>query len=71
MSPFEDTIIDHLNIGVSDAEISRAFYAQALAPLGLKPHWAGQAAALGAPEGARALTERLGREALALLSGKA
>jgi nitronate monooxygenase len=43
----------------------------ALAPLGLKPHWAGQAARLGASEGARALTERLGREALALLSGKA
>jgi nitronate monooxygenase len=43
----------------------------ALAPLGFTPHWAGQAAALGAPEGARALTERLGREALALLSGKA
>jgi nitronate monooxygenase len=39
----------------------------ALAPLGLKPMWAGQAAALGRPEPARALTERLGREALALL----
>jgi nitronate monooxygenase len=39
----------------------------ALAPLGLKPMWAGQAAALGRPERARALTERLGREALALL----
>jgi catechol 2,3-dioxygenase-like lactoylglutathione lyase family enzyme len=36
MSPFEDTIIDHLNIGVSDAERSRAFYEAALAPLGLK-----------------------------------
>ncbi|HEV7661426.1 MAG TPA: nitronate monooxygenase [Allosphingosinicella sp.] len=41
----------------------------ALAPLGLKPMWAGQAAALGRPEPARALTERLGREALALLAG--
>jgi nitronate monooxygenase len=41
--------------------------AAALAPLGLKPMWAGQAAALGRPEPARALTERLGREALALL----
>jgi catechol 2,3-dioxygenase-like lactoylglutathione lyase family enzyme len=36
MNPFEDTIIDHLNIGVSDAERSRAFYEAALAPLGLK-----------------------------------
>lgn len=36
MSPFEDTIIDHLNIGVSNAERSRAFYEAALAPLGLK-----------------------------------
>lgn len=43
----------------------------ALAPLGLKPMWAGQAARLGAPEPARALTERLGREALALLVQKA
>jgi len=43
----------------------------ALAPLGLRPHWAGQAARLGRAEGAQALTERLGREALALLSGKA
>jgi nitronate monooxygenase len=42
----------------------------ALAPLGLKPMWAGQAAALGRPEPARALTERLGREALALLRGR-
>jgi len=32
--------------------------------------WAGQAAALGRPEPARALTERLGREALALLGGR-
>jgi catechol 2,3-dioxygenase-like lactoylglutathione lyase family enzyme len=36
MSPFEDTIIDHLNIGVSDAERSKAFYEAILAPLGLK-----------------------------------
>jgi nitronate monooxygenase len=43
----------------------------ALAPLGFTAQWAGQAAALGVPEGARALTERLGREALALFSGKA
>ena len=43
----------------------------ALAPLGLRPHWAGQAARLGRPEDAEALTRRLGREALALLSGKA
>jgi len=43
----------------------------ALAPLGLKPHFAGQAARLGKTEGAEMLTERLGREALALLAGKA
>lgn len=43
----------------------------AVAPLGLRPHFAGQAARLGRAEGARELTERLGREALALLSGKA
>ena len=36
MNPFEDTIIDHLNIGVSDAERSKVFYEAALAPLGLK-----------------------------------
>lgn len=42
----------------------------ALGPLGLRPHWAGQAARLGQTEGAQALTGRLGREALALLSGK-
>ena len=35
MSPFQETIIDHLNIGVSDAERSRVFYEKALAPLGL------------------------------------
>lgn len=44
---------------------------RALAPLRLRPHFAGQAARLGRAEGAQALTERLGREALALLSGKA
>lgn len=43
----------------------------ALGPLGFKPHWAGQAARLGRAEGAEALTERLGREALALLTRKA
>ena len=43
----------------------------ALAPLGLKPHWSGQAARLGRGESAEGLTERLGREALALLTGKA
>jgi nitronate monooxygenase len=42
----------------------------ALTPLGLKPMWAGQAAPLGRPEPARALTERLGREALARLGGR-
>jgi catechol 2,3-dioxygenase-like lactoylglutathione lyase family enzyme len=36
MTPFQDTIIDHLNIGVSDAEQSKVFYEAALAPLGLK-----------------------------------
>lgn len=36
MSPFQESVIDHLNIGVSDAERSRAFYEAALAPLGLK-----------------------------------
>ena len=43
----------------------------ALAPLRLRPHFAGQAARLGRAESAQALTGRLGREALALLSGKA
>jgi len=42
----------------------------ALAPLGLRPRWAGQAARLGRAEGAEVLTGRLGREALALLGGK-
>lgn len=36
MNPFEETIIDHLNIGVSDIERSKGFYEKALAPLGLK-----------------------------------
>jgi nitronate monooxygenase len=40
-----------------------------VAALGFRPMWAGQAARLGRAEPARALTERLGREALALLSG--
>jgi nitronate monooxygenase len=41
-----------------------------VAPLGFRPMWAGQAARLGKAEPARALTERLGREALALLGGR-
>lgn len=36
MNPFEESIIDHLNIGVSDANRSRQFYEAALAPLGVK-----------------------------------
>jgi nitronate monooxygenase len=40
-----------------------------VAALGFRPMWAGQAARLGKAEPARALTERLGREALALLGG--
>ncbi len=36
MNPFDDSIIDHLNIGVSDAERSKLFYTKALEPLGLK-----------------------------------
>ena len=39
-------------------------------PLGFQPMWSGQAARLGKAEPARALTERLGREALALLHGR-
>lgn len=35
MPDFQISAIDHLNIGVSDAERSKAFYAAALAPLGL------------------------------------
>ncbi len=35
MTTFQDTIIDHLNIGVSDAERSRDFYEAVLRPLGL------------------------------------
>jgi nitronate monooxygenase len=41
-----------------------------VAPLGFRPMWAGQAARLGKAEPARALTERLGREVLALLGGR-
>ena len=54
---------------------------QALAPLakaaaargeeGFRPMWSGQAARLGEPIAARALTERLGRDALALLRPEA
>ena len=36
MTVFQDSIIDHLNIGVSDGDRSRDFYVKALAPLGLK-----------------------------------
>lgn len=36
MTPFQETVIDHLNIGVSDGERSRAFYERVLAPLGLR-----------------------------------
>ena len=36
MNVFQDSIIDHLNIGVSDGDRSRDFYVKALAPLGLK-----------------------------------
>lgn len=36
LNPFEETIIDHLNIGVTDAERSKTFYVAALAPLGIK-----------------------------------
>jgi nitronate monooxygenase len=42
----------------------------ALAPLGFRQMWAGQAARLGRAEPARVLTARLGREALALLGGR-
>ena len=41
-----------------------------VAPLGFRPMWAGQSARLGRAEPARGLTERLGREALALLGRK-
>lgn len=36
MADFNSVIIDHLNIGVADVEVSAAFYDQALAPLGIK-----------------------------------
>lgn len=36
MTPYQDTIIDHLNIGVADVERSRVFYERVLAPLGCK-----------------------------------
>lgn len=35
MQDFQISAIDHLNIGVSDAERSRIFYSKVLAPLGL------------------------------------
>lgn len=35
MQNFEISVIDHLNIGVSDADRSKDFYAKVLAPLGL------------------------------------
>lgn len=36
MANFEALILDHLNVGVSDIDRSRAFYEAALAPLGIK-----------------------------------
>lgn len=36
MQNFEISMIDHLNIGVSNAERSKEFYAKALAPLGVE-----------------------------------
>lgn len=36
MNNYQVSVIDHLNIGVSDADRSRDFYEKALAPLGLK-----------------------------------
>ncbi len=36
MADFQSIIIDHLNIGVSDIEKSRAFYQAALEPLGIR-----------------------------------
>ena len=36
MPNFDSIIIDHLNIGVSDATRSKAFYERALAPLGME-----------------------------------
>ena len=36
MKNFEISVIDHLNIGVSDAERSKEFYTKVLGPLGLK-----------------------------------
>jgi len=65
---------------VSDAVPHFPYASAALAPLRAAAEaggrgdysqlWAGQAAALVTPERAQALTDRLGREALALLSGK-
>lgn len=36
MQNFEISVIDHLNIGVSDADRSKDFYAKVLEPLGLE-----------------------------------
>lgn len=36
MQNFEISMIDHLNIGVSDAERSKEFYTKVLAPLGVE-----------------------------------
>lgn len=36
MAGYLETVIDHLNIGVSDAERSRVFYEKILATLGLR-----------------------------------
>jgi nitronate monooxygenase len=66
---------------MNDAAPAFPYATAALAPLraaaeadgrgDYSPMWAGQAAALAVPAGARELTERLGREALALLGGRA
>lgn len=36
MADFDSLILDHLNIGVSDLDVSLPIYEAALAPLGLK-----------------------------------
>ncbi len=42
--PIRNVVIDHLTVGVSDLEVSRRFYAQALAPLGFEEigAWSGE-----------------------------
>ncbi|HEU4960995.1 MAG TPA: nitronate monooxygenase [Sphingomonas sp.] len=72
-------LIDALG-AVNPAAPPYPYASNALAPLrraaearsdgGFSPLWAGQAARLGRDEPAEALTERLGREALALLGGR-